>query len=76
MTFTTYKEYVEAATEYFSNKPELKIPVEYMIFSEELFNLFNGNIEFVNPSNCCAHGQSADIYNGPCKENCTGCQEE
>jgi hypothetical protein len=49
MKFETYQDYVTAATEYFSQKKELKVPVEYMIFSEEMFQLFNGNIEFGLP---------------------------
>lgn len=45
MKFESYQEYEKAAREYFSTK-DLKIPVEYMILSLEMFNMFNGNISF------------------------------
>lgn len=46
MKFKSYQEYIEAATEYFSGKTNLKVPVEYMLLSEEMYNLFNGDIKF------------------------------
>lgn len=45
MKFDTYEEYIEKAKEHYSKK-DIKIPVEYMFLSEEMFNLFNGSIQF------------------------------
>ncbi len=60
MKYESYAEYVKAATEYFSKKEELTIPVEYMLLSEDMFNLFKGDIKFgqTNPNapqktGCC-----------------------
>lgn len=58
MKYDTYEAYVAAATEYFSNKKDLKVPVEYMIFSKEIFELFNGNIQF--GTGCCGDGNCGD----------------
>lgn len=60
MKYQTYEEYVEAAKNYYSSKKDLKIPVEYMIFSKDMFELFNGNIQF--GAGCCESGSC---------ENCT-----
>ena len=46
MKFNTYSEYVSAAMSHFGSKTNLKVPPEYMILSEEMFNLFNGSINF------------------------------
>jgi hypothetical protein len=53
MKFKTYEEYVGKTKEHFSKNRELKIPVDYMILSEDMFNLFNGDIQFgANDSEC------------------------
>lgn len=46
MKYNSYKEYVEDAKKFYKNRSGLKVPVERMILSEELFNLFDGVIEF------------------------------
>ena len=45
MKFESYDEYVKATEEYYKNR-ELSIPAELMILPEDLFNIFNGVIEF------------------------------
>lgn len=61
MKYQTYEQYVEKATAYYSGKKDLKIPVEYMIFTKEMFDLFNGNIQFGDGSNgCCGDGTCAN----------------
>lgn len=46
MKFETYESYVEAAKKHFASKKDIKVPVEYLILSKELFDLFNGYIQF------------------------------
>lgn len=53
MKYNTYQDYIEAARKHFEDKKDLKVPVEYMLLSEEMFNLFNGTINFGPKQNCC-----------------------
>ena len=60
MKFNNYLEYCEAAKKYFASKSDLKVPAEYMILSQEMFDLFNGRIDFgpgYEPNACqkCEH---------------------
>jgi len=61
MKFDTYTDYVNTAQAHFSSKTNLKVPPEYMILSEEMFNLFNGTISFgtgdTSSKGCCQDGQ-------------------
>jgi len=45
MKFNNYQEYVEASKEHFKYS-KLTVPVELMILSENIFNHFDGVIEF------------------------------
>lgn len=45
MKFNSYEEYVEATKAHYGNK-DIKVPVSFMILSEEMYNLFNGQIDF------------------------------
>lgn len=58
MKFNSYEEYVKATKEHYSKK-EIKIPVDFMVLSKEMFELFNGQIDF-GTSKC----------NGNCNCNC------
>ena len=61
MNFENYEAYKKAATEYYSSNKDLKVPVAYMILSEEMFKLFNGTINF---------GLSKSPCNGNCQCEC------
>ena len=56
MKFDSYDDYVEATKKHYSGK-DIKIPVEIMILSEKMFDLFKGNINF----------------GVGCRENCENC---
>lgn len=60
MKFETYEDYVKATKEHYSKK-QLTIPVDFMVLSKEMFELFNGNITF---------GASKSKCNGDCNCNC------
>ena len=46
MKFENYETYRDAATKHFGSLKDLKVPVEYMILTREMFDLFNGKIDF------------------------------
>ena len=58
--YSSYKEYVEDAKDFYLKREGLSVPVELMIVTEEAFNLFDGVIDFgpgssdhVNRENGC-----------------------
>lgn len=46
MKYDSYEQYYNSAVEYYKDRNELKIPIEYMILTKELFDSFNGHIDF------------------------------
>lgn len=46
MKYDSYEQYYNSAVEFYKDKNEIKIPLEYMILTKELFDAFNGYIDF------------------------------
>ena len=72
--YTSYKEYVEAAKEFYKNRKNLKVPIELMIITEEAFDTFDGVIEFgpgsanlVNQESGCKCTPTFDGHCSPVK---------